>query len=74
MMNSNIVENNATIDLFHHLTDEFQIGIDNKYYFFFSGVEVDFYVADESTFIVAPAFDKSFKYLFGNNEPRRKIF
>ena len=73
MMNSYIGVNNATIDLFHYLTGEFRIDKDNKYYFSLSGVD-DFYVTDESTFISDPAYDSSFKYLFGNNAPRLENF
>ena len=74
MMNSYIGVNNATIDLFHYLTGEFRIDKDNKYYFSLSGVDDYFYVTDESTFIVDPAIDSSFKYLFGNNAPRLENF
>ena len=74
MMNSNIEGNNATIDLFHYLTGEFQINKDNKYCFSLSGVDDYFYIADESTFIADPAFDSSFKYLFGHNAPRLENF
>ena len=74
MMNSNIEGNNATIDLFHYLTGEFRIDKDNKYYFSLSGVDDFFYVTDESTFISDPAYDSSFKYLFGNNAPRLENF
>jgi len=74
MMNSYIGVNNATIDLFHYLTGEFRIDKDNKYYFSLSGVDDFFYVTDESTFISDPAYDSSFKYLFGNNAPRLENF
>ena len=74
MMNSNIGGNNATNDLFHYLTSKFKIDKDKKYYFSLSGVDDYSYVTDESTFIVDPAFDSSFKYLFGNNAPRLENF
>ena len=74
MMNSNIRGNTAAIDLFHYLTGKFQIDKDGEYYFSLSGVDDYFYVTDESTFIADPAFDNSFKYLFGNNAPRLENF
>ena len=72
-MDSNI-EVTTTIDLFHYLSGRVEMGNDNKYYFLLSDVEDDFYVSDKATFIADPAFDSSFKYLFGNNAPRLENF
>ena len=72
-MDSNIEVTDTTIDLFHYLSGRVEMGNDNKYYFYLYDVD-DFYIADKSTFIADPAFDSSFKYLFGNNAPRLENF